>query len=90
MAPRRPTDIPRTPDVPLTSTAQALRKPRAAIPPVLRAAVTPEERRAMIAEKAYLLAEARGFAPGGETEDWLRAETEVDALLKLSHGGSSQ
>jgi hypothetical protein len=90
MAPRRPTDSRRTPDVPLTPPAQSLRKPRPAIPPVLRAAVTPEERRAMIAEKAYLLAEGRGFAPGGETQDWLSAEIEVDALLKVSHGGSSQ
>jgi hypothetical protein len=67
-----------------------LRKPRTAIPPVLRPAVTPEERRAMIAEKAYLLAERRGFTPGGETEDWLVAEIEVDALLRISHGGASQ
>ena len=89
MAPRRPTDIPRTPDVPVTPPAQSLRKPRSAIPPVLRPAVTPEERRAMIAEKAYLLAELRGFTPGGETEDWLAAEIEVDLLLKVS-GGSSQ
>jgi hypothetical protein len=28
--------------------------------------------------------------PGREAEDWLAAETEVDALLKLSHGGSPQ
>jgi hypothetical protein len=38
-------------------------------------------RRAMIAEAAYLRAERRGFAPGGEVEDWLAAEREVDALL---------
>ena len=44
----------------------------------------------MIAEGAYLRAERRGFAPGHETEDWLAAETEVDALLRVSHGGSSQ
>ena len=90
MAPRRPTDIPRTPDIPPAAPAQPLRKARSAIPPVLRAAVTPEERRAMIAEKAYLIAEQRGFAPGGETDDWLTAEIEVDALLEVSHGGSSQ
>ena len=44
----------------------------------------------MIAENAYLRAERRGFAPGSETEDWLAAETEVDALLRISHGGSPQ
>jgi len=52
--------------------------------------LTPEARRTMIAEGAYLRAERRGFAPGHETEDWLAAETEVDALLRVSHGGSSQ
>jgi hypothetical protein len=44
-------------------------------------AVVPEVRRAMIAEAAYFRAEARGFAPGGELEDWLEAEKEVDARL---------
>jgi len=51
-----------------------------------RAAVEPptvsmDTRRAMIAEAAYLRAERRGFAPGGEEEDWLAAEAEVDRLL---------
>jgi hypothetical protein len=31
----------------------------------------------MIAEAAYYRAEQRGFAPGGEFEDWLAAEAEV-------------
>jgi hypothetical protein len=52
-------------------------------------ALSAEERRAMIAENAYLRAERRGFAPGHETEDWLAAEAEVDTLLR-GHGGSSQ
>ena len=55
-----------------------------------RAGVTPEARHALIAESAYLRAERRGFMPGREAEDWLAAEAEVDALLKLSHGGSPQ
>ena len=41
----------------------------------------PEQRAALIAEAAYFRAERRGFAPGHETEDWLAAEAEVDALL---------
>ena len=41
----------------------------------------PEQRAAMIAESAYYRAEKRGFDPGHETEDWLAAEAEVDALL---------
>jgi len=35
----------------------------------------------MIAESAYLRAERRGFTPGHETDDWVAAEREVDALL---------
>lgn len=32
-----------------------------------------------IAVRAYFLAEARGFAPGAELEDWLAAEQQEDA-----------
>ncbi len=91
MASRRTPDAPRPPKSsaapsrapPLPGT----RKPAAA---PLHVALTAEARRAMIAESAYLRAERRGFVPGYETEDWLAAEAEVDALLKLSHGGSPQ
>jgi hypothetical protein len=31
--------------------------------------------------EAYLLAERRGFAPGGELDDWLEAERIVEARL---------
>jgi hypothetical protein len=40
-----------------------------------------ETRHRMIAEAAYFLAEARGFAPGYELEDWLAAETGIDHVL---------
>jgi hypothetical protein len=52
------------------------------------AAVTPtvsaEQRRAMIAERAYLRAELRGFQGGDPVQDWLDGEKEVDALLSQS------
>jgi len=48
-----------------------------------RANLTPEARHALIAEAAYLRAERRGFVPGHETDDWLAAEAEVEALLKV-------
>ena len=57
------------------------------------AAVTVAEdvRRAMIAEAAYFHAERRGFAPGDEVQDWLKAEAEVDALLTgAAHGHRPQ
>jgi Protein of unknown function (DUF2934) len=43
--------------------------------------VSVDERRGMIAKAAYLRGESRGFPPGGEPEDWLAAEQEIDALL---------
>jgi len=43
--------------------------------------LTSEQRRAMIAERAYLRAEQRGFQGGDPVEDWLVSEREVDALL---------
>jgi hypothetical protein len=43
--------------------------------------VSADERRSLIARAAYLRGESRGFPPGGEAEDWLAAEKEVDALL---------
>lgn len=41
----------------------------------------PGERERVIAEAAYFRAQARGFAPGHELEDWVEAEREVDAML---------
>ena len=52
--------------------------------------VSADTRRGMIAHAAYLRAERRGFTPGGEAEDWLAAEAEVDALLKAGHGRPPQ
>jgi hypothetical protein len=49
--------------------------------------VDPERRAALIAEAAFFRAEKRGFAPGHEVEDWLAAESEVDA--KLMHAAES-
>jgi hypothetical protein len=40
-----------------------------------------ESRCRMIAEAAYYLAEARGFACGSELEDWLAAEAQVSHTL---------
>ena len=52
--------------------------------------VSAETRRAMIAQAAYLRAERRGFTAGGEEEDWLAAEAEVDALLRAGNGRPPQ
>ena len=39
---------------------------------------SPEERRRMIAEAAYYLAEKRGFVDGDPSADWIVAERQVD------------
>jgi Protein of unknown function (DUF2934) len=56
--------------------AMRTRKPRAT--PRAASAPMPDDRARRIAEQAYYLAEARGFAPGGELEDWLAAERLID------------
>lgn len=66
-----------------------IRKPASATPgPARKATLTSaklnlagEDRQQLIAEAAYFRAEQRGFRPGGELDDWLAAEIEVDALL---------
>jgi hypothetical protein len=49
----------------------------------LNAAVRPEDLHALIEEQAYGHAQARGFAPGHELDDWLAAEQEVHQILVL-------
>jgi hypothetical protein len=49
--------------------------------------VGPGQRAALIAKAAYYRAEKRGFAPGHEAEDWLAAESEVDAKLLRGAAG---
>ena len=41
-------------------------------------------REQMIAEAAYFHAERRGFAPGNEMSDWLRAEADVEDVQRNS------
>jgi len=69
---------------------RAPRKARAAAKtpaPTFGQFVGPEQRAALIAEAAFFRAEKRGFSPGHEVEDWLAAESEVDA--KLMHAVES-
>jgi hypothetical protein len=40
-----------------------------------------EQRLQMISEAAYYLAERRGFASGGELDDWITAEAQIDEIL---------
>jgi hypothetical protein len=45
--------------------------------------ISAQERQMLVARAAYFRAEKRGFAPGGELQDWVEAETEV---LQLTGG----
>ena len=46
----------------------------------------PGQRLTMIAEAAFFLAQARGFTPCQELDDWLAAELEIEQrLLNLDH-----
>ena len=46
--------------------------------------VSSTERQKMIELAAYLNAEKRGFSPGGEIQDWIEAEKQVDSFLQKS------
>ena len=48
-----------------------------------RHSVSAEERERFIAMAAYYRAERRGFAPGGELQDWYEAAAEIDRQLGL-------
>jgi hypothetical protein len=67
--------------------SRAGKRPRAAQPTtnsiVTRSSayMEPEARDAMIAEAAYFRSAHRGFDPGHEVNDWLAAESEIDAAL---------
>jgi hypothetical protein len=53
--------------------AKAIKQPSGKDPPA-----SDEERWRLTAIAAYYRAEARGFAPGGELEDWLAAERDIE------------
>jgi hypothetical protein len=43
--------------------------------------IEPQMREAMISESAYFRSAHRGFEPGHEVDDWLAAESDIDAAL---------
>lgn len=92
MATRRtPPDLPPKADRTATPKAPArrARRTKAKADSAASAVTVSEEiRRGMIAEAAYFHAERRGFAPGNESQDWLKAEAEIDALLKSTMHGT--
>ena len=45
------------------------------------AKIDADERYKRVAQAAYFRAEKRGFAPGGELQDWLEAEADIQQQL---------
>ncbi|MBV8033089.1 MAG: DUF2934 domain-containing protein [Betaproteobacteria bacterium] len=73
----------------------APRKPASKAESALRKRAAPkakplsdEELYRLIAETAYYKAKARGFAPGGEVQDWIEAEREVRERLHRPGAGA--
>lgn len=55
--------------------------------PFRRRELIPEgQRQEMIRKAAYFRAQARGFDPGHEVEDWLDAEQEVNEVIVRRYG----
>jgi hypothetical protein len=46
-------------------------------------------RAALVAVAAYFLAEKRNFSPGGEFDDWLAAEREIDAAQPAARSSAA-
>jgi hypothetical protein len=51
---------------------------------------TADQRARMVETAAYYRAERRGFIAGHETDDWLAAEAEIDALIAASSRAGSR
>jgi hypothetical protein len=79
---RRPNRKPPVPVAPDAGHAEAGIASKPVPLPVQGGVVDPDARQMMIAEAAYYLAERRGFVPGGELQDWIDAEAQIEACLR--------
>ena len=57
------------------------RKAAASAPKASKGKIKTEASHDQIAALAYLKAEARGFSPGRELDDWLEAESELNSSI---------
>ena len=64
-----------------TETSTVPPSAEAALPPEGAASKDPAQHRVMIAEAAFYIAQARGFTPSQELDDWLAAEREIEQRL---------
>lgn len=61
--------------------AKKVATPAAGRPSVIPV-LTPDQRRNYVEVAAYYIAERRGFHGGSEMDDWVRAESEIDRLVR--------
>jgi hypothetical protein len=66
---------------PTARTTTPSRSKSAEAAPDTAAPLSAEDRARYVAEAAYYIAERRGFPGGTEAQDWLDAETQIDAML---------
>ena len=76
-APRKTTSAAPKPDSKAGAPREAVSEQRGAPMSNIRADLSPEETRHLIAVAAYYRAKERGFEPGHELEDWVEAESEI-------------
>ncbi|MBA3937026.1 MAG: DUF2934 domain-containing protein, partial [Planctomycetes bacterium] len=74
---------------PAAPTAPAAKAPAAPAAPAAKApakagpkVVNADERRKLIGDAAYFIAQKRGFSGGNPVHDWLLAERQVDETLR--------
>ena len=61
--------------------ASTLPPAEAMLPQAGAVSTDPAQRHVMIAESAFYIAQARGFTPSQELDDWLAAEREIERRL---------
>ena len=76
-APAHAAPVPKAPAIAAPGVAAAAAAVTSTAP---KTAISPEQRRRMVAEAAYYRAQRRGFR-GDPVRDWTEAEAEIDAIL---------
>lgn len=72
----------RTDAKPVNAEEKSLPRRRSSRSAGLPLSLSDRERNERISVAAYFRAEKRGFAPGGEIEDWISAEAEINQIVQ--------
>jgi hypothetical protein len=69
-----------------SDTSRSLAQPPAVVSSRGSPLIPASLRHDMISDAAYFRAQARGFGPGKEIEDWLAAEQDIEELIVRRYG----